>query len=339
MELTFRMMNTHRNYSLDTLRGISCIFVILIHYPFPGVWGAIIKSIGRTAIPFFFMLSGYYTNKNDINYTRTEIIKRVKKTTVICTGALVFSLLMEYIFFFREQSVYAFIKSYFDIDIIMRLIIWNDTGNINHLWFLFALLYCYLFLYILISHTSTNDYRAIDITAFLLWVGLIIFTEILPASGHNTKVFYYRNAFLTGFPFFWFGFRLKTKPFARNINYRFAFFFGIGLIIIERLLIGNIENSLGITLLSAVTFIEACNNPSWGGHNFLAALGREYSLLIYILHWYVIYVEYKIIDELRLFNIEWYSSISPILVILYSVAAAIVVKKTLLLVKGSFHKC
>lgn len=333
-------MNTHRNYSLDTLRGISCIFVILIHYPFPGIWGAIIKNICRTAIPFFFMLSGYYTNKNDIKKTRIEITKRIHKTTYVCAGAVVFSLLMEYIFFFRGQSVYAFIKNYFDVEKILKLIIWNDTGDITHLWFLFALIYCYLFAYVIFLFiTSQNDYRKVDITTFLIWMTLIIFAEILPFSGHKIDVFYFRNAYLMGVPFFWLGFRLKPKCFDINNNFRFVFFTGIGITIIERILIGNIETSLGITLLSVAIFIEAVNNPAREGSNVLTTLGREYSLLIYILHWYVIYVEYTIIDVLQLSDFHWYLNISPIFVILYSIAAAIVVKKLFLLIKGLFHIC
>ena len=332
-------MNTHRNNSLDTLRGISCIFVILIHYPFPGMWGAIIKSICRTSIPFFFMLSGYFTNKNNINDTSIEIVKRGKKTALILIGASMFSLLMEYIIFFRGQSVYSLIENYVDIGIIWRLIIWNDTGNVTHLWFLFALLYCYLIFYCLLFFISSkNNFILIDITAIFLWVVLIIFSEILPSVGHSVDVYYYRNALFTGFPFFWFGFRLKTKPLPlqRYIKFRLAFISGIGIVIIERLFIGSIENSIGISILSVVTFVEAVNYPAWGESNVLASLGREYSLLIYILHWFI-YVEYKIINELQFLNRYWYYIISPIFVILYSVAAAIVVKKAYSLLKGLFR--
>ncbi len=331
-------MNTHRNNSLDILRGIACIFVILIHYSFPGMGGALIKSICRTAIPFFFMLSGYYTNKNDKKSTHIEIVGRIKKTINICIGATVFSLLMEYIIFFRKQSIYEFIENYFDISKIWRLIIWNDSGSITHLWFLFALLYCYLFLYvILIFGMSKNTYGIIDITAFLLWVILIVLAEILPLFGNSLNIIYYRNALVTGFPFFWLGFRLKNNPFERLIHFKFALFLGIGIIFTERLLIGNLETSLGITILSVIVFIRAVNNPAWGEFHVLAVIGKDYSLLIYVLHWYVIYVEYKIINELWFLNSRWYLIISPIFVIIYSVTAAIVLKKAYSLVKGLFH--
>lgn len=89
--------------------------------------------------------------------------------------------------------------------------------------------------------------------------------------------------------------------------------------------------------MSVITFITAVNDPAWGEFHLLAVLGREYSLLVYILHWYVIFVEYKIINELRFLNGYWYLIISPLFVILYSVVAAIVVKKTYLLVKDVFH--
>lgn len=111
------------------------------------------------------------------------------------------------------------VNHYFNAAALRRLLIWNDTGSITHLWFLFALLYCYLFLYfILLPGTSKIDYRVIDVTAFLLWVVLIVFSEVLPIFSNNVNVIYYRNALFTGFPFFWFGLRLKTKPFEKKLH-------------------------------------------------------------------------------------------------------------------------
>ena len=48
------------NYCLDFIKGIACIFVVFFHCSFPGIMGMSIAAVGRFAVPFFFMVSGYF---------------------------------------------------------------------------------------------------------------------------------------------------------------------------------------------------------------------------------------------------------------------------------------
>ena len=64
-----------RNTFLDIIRGISCILIIFIHRPFPGLFGNIIQAIGRAGVAVFFIISGYYA----YNQSRITMIKRLPK--------------------------------------------------------------------------------------------------------------------------------------------------------------------------------------------------------------------------------------------------------------------
>ena len=57
-----------RNQNIDFFKGIACILIVFIHAPFPEFFGDyIIKPIARFAVPFFFMVSGYFLYHS--NYT------------------------------------------------------------------------------------------------------------------------------------------------------------------------------------------------------------------------------------------------------------------------------
>ena len=55
---------------LNALKIIAAFFVVGIHVHFPGDFGRGFIAVARFAVPFFFMVSGffsYYENKNAIN--------------------------------------------------------------------------------------------------------------------------------------------------------------------------------------------------------------------------------------------------------------------------------
>lgn len=53
-------MRGEHNNCLDFFKGIACLLIILVHVPFPGFFGEIIGALSRFAVPFFFMISGYF---------------------------------------------------------------------------------------------------------------------------------------------------------------------------------------------------------------------------------------------------------------------------------------
>lgn len=60
--------NKQYNYCLDFMKGIACLFVVWMHCEFPGKTGVIVQALSRFCVPFFFMVSGYFSgNMSKIN--------------------------------------------------------------------------------------------------------------------------------------------------------------------------------------------------------------------------------------------------------------------------------
>lgn len=50
-----------RNRTFDLFKWAAALFVLLLHVPFPGDVGGTVRMFARWAVPFFFMVSGYFT--------------------------------------------------------------------------------------------------------------------------------------------------------------------------------------------------------------------------------------------------------------------------------------
>ena len=53
-------MTKKYNYCLDFIKGLACIFVVLMHCEFPGLLGTAVQAVSRFCVPLFFMVSGYF---------------------------------------------------------------------------------------------------------------------------------------------------------------------------------------------------------------------------------------------------------------------------------------
>lgn len=59
------MQNVHRKShdGISILKGISCIIVLLLHMPLPGILGEIIDVSCHFAVILFFMITGYFMHQ------------------------------------------------------------------------------------------------------------------------------------------------------------------------------------------------------------------------------------------------------------------------------------
>ena len=55
------IIKSKRNQLLEAIRGAACILVVFCHFDIKGVIGTYIVAIARFAVPFFLILSGYYS--------------------------------------------------------------------------------------------------------------------------------------------------------------------------------------------------------------------------------------------------------------------------------------
>ena len=93
-------LNIMRNKSLDAGKAMAAFGVVFIHVSFPGQTGQIIKALARSAVPFFFMVSGYFCYYNRRNTDRgkritDKIPAKVQHILTLLAFALLFYLLWE----------------------------------------------------------------------------------------------------------------------------------------------------------------------------------------------------------------------------------------------------
>ena len=184
----------NRNYFIDFVKGIACIFIILMHVRFPAPWRTLMLSTMRFAVPFFFMVSGYFTYSPNKESRRTAC-KKVKHILKIVIGASIL-----YVLFAMVQIVLGVEKIQVNIsdqinwtffhngpldikdDLVLSkysLATWflfNVPTVISpQMWFLFALLYVYIIYLLLVNKISGKMYAIIP----LLWGGMLLLRKSL----------------------------------------------------------------------------------------------------------------------------------------------------------------
>ena len=151
-------------------------------------------------------------------------------------------------------------------------------------WFLFALLYVYIFYGIL---ERFNLRKFAYVLAAVLFVGYICLAQGAHLTGVNIPNMYYRNWLIEAFPFFMLGHWIHENQDRINISNK-----TLGTIItvstllcwVERWIMGR---DFGVNIITIpqvfALFVYGVKNPT-RHEGMLQRLGRDCSMLVYILH-------------------------------------------------------
>ena len=77
-------MNMQRNNTLELLKVFAAYMVVFIHVIFSGYVGTAIETLARFAVPFFFVISGFYS----YGISTQKIKKRIKKILILIVFAV-----------------------------------------------------------------------------------------------------------------------------------------------------------------------------------------------------------------------------------------------------------
>lgn len=266
----------HRNFSLDSLKTLCCIFVILEHLWFVCTWAEdSIEPLISMSVPLFFMISGY------CNQYETPAKKYWERWKRICK-ILFFSVLF-------YVGLYYCVDSWFNLsllqlpstkDDICRCILINDFHKIGrgHLWYLASYLYVLMFFAL---------FKKINFTKYYLLL-LLIVPNIITSISIND--FHASNNFLlVGIPCYSIG--MITNRYVNNENQTLKFFSGVIALFTSIMLSFGIHNSIAssvcqwIFAISLFCFIISVKQQH---PNVLSKIGEQYTLYIYIFHMAVI---------------------------------------------------
>ncbi len=212
------LMKNKENRFIYAVKFIACLFVITIHARIPGTVGDIVMCAARFAVPFFFAVSGRYlllgegeTPVTDISDIRRKLSGSITKLLKV-TG---FVYLIHLIFSFTVNMIYGtpvseYFYSKFNIIELRNFILFNSSRVIqdwsyvfDHLWFLFALLYVYVLIYIFAPVLRKWYKWLIVLLLFFLYFGELLQTyyPIRPFDISIRTPFMVRNWLFVGMPF------------------------------------------------------------------------------------------------------------------------------------------
>lgn len=319
-----------RNRCFDLIKGIACIAVVFMHCEFPGMFGTLVQAVTRWSVPLFFAVSGYFFRRETAEDCRRKAIHIIR----ITTAAVIFYIIFGILYHLLAGDLADHTASELTPTNIFAFVIFNSPIFINgHIWFLFALIYVYAAVAVMIK---LRLYPKLEKP---LCIGLLIMHFVLAygfyLAGHTLQGGFYRNWLFEGLPFFFAGNLFYKAAADRDETQRErmkipAFIFiigGLALSIAERLMIGrdfSVHISSVIVLAGLMLFAQRGKEPK--GTQPLIRLGEVYSLYVYIVH-PAIYLTWDMLTE-KYFTNSSMLWIRPIVTVLISILIAVGIVRT-----------
>ncbi len=281
-------MASKRNSSIDVFRLVAMALVIIQHYRIfnmdtPGaLWTSFYC---RIAVPFFFMVSGYFSWRDDPDKRVTSLKRQISTIGGILVGSMIFLLVWDCVIGFTIRC---------NTDNLMRLVLFNEPKFLfghAHMWYMLALIYVFI---VGLGVEKLKLHKLAYIAAPILFVGGIALDFYLFSHGPRYAC-YTRNFLFDGLPFFYLGQMMHRK----EDGLLRVFTKGRSLLMLlvaivcmwaEATLMMKLGQDISrtfyfsIPLLSFGVFMVLLNFPSIGAGTFIAKYARDASLIIYVVH-------------------------------------------------------
>jgi len=277
------------NSFLYALKAFAAFAVVYIHYGWPAPVGTPIKALAEFAVPIFFMISGYYVFDKD----NAGVKKSIKKTFLLFLAAnivyFVFNLFTSLIG--AGEGVTANVSRLTDLKKWWELLAFNKPmfPYTIHLWYLSALLYCYIFIF-LINKTRLRKfiYILIPVLPFVSLIAGNFMTDL----GITNQAVLREDWIVEGMPFFLLGdlihkYQVAILEKAKKMPAILVLImiFGAALKLLEIYVFSiPFELCVGIYILVIPLFILALLYPEKFSGSVMANIGKKYSSYIYLWH-------------------------------------------------------
>lgn len=273
-------MDMNKNESLYFIKAIACFLVVNIHYPYLPLLG----FLGSFAVPFFFLVSGYYSYSSNYIAMDNVVKRRTNKILVMTIISFLFYMLASNIIIDGFDN-----KTLFSADNWKGALLYNSTSFVSvHLWYLLAILYVYL-----IYRFVINRYKLHNIF-YMLSIGLLILNVVLPVMNTGIRL---PGFLFVGLPFFMIGNffgkykdinfnRLKMKKYIE-----WTILIAIILITIVEYAYGREKLGISICgiLWAVYLLVYSISNPNKLSNRYICAIGEKHASNIYIFHMFFIW--------------------------------------------------
>lgn len=328
-------LKNHRNYCLLFFEIVACIFIIFIHISFPGKIGYLLSWFARFGVPLFFVVAGYYMIRP--NTDKASLRRKMKKRIIHVSILLLFSALLYFtisIFLNRNDLSSFFIKT-FSIRNLLYFILLNRPFFSAHNWFLLAMLYSYIIVYLFPWVFLGKNWRLICI------VSILIVTIVLHIMSYQIDTIFeekdlrliaFRNWFFNGLPFIALGILLKKNEYLfekiKTTLIVVVLTISCILMVVEMYLYGkflNAEIEFNFFNIVFVVFIIALSTkvPKLFSSLKLLNMKESWTTYVYVFHPAIITLVSGVFVKSSLDNYQFAPYIKPIIVVLFSIFLAI----------------
>ncbi len=323
-----------RNQSMEVCKLLAAGFVVFLHARFPDRIGELTDCISRCAVPLFFMISGYFNYGADCK----ALSRRTKHAvSLVLWGSLADIVLGSVLSELSSGSFLGYFRAALpNLRILTDWILLQAHPFGGHLWYLNALVICYLLLwgYVRFREDREPDYCGLYSVCFVLFVGLVLIDVVSPLLNHYTYYPLVHTAWFLGIPMFGAGLFLREhrerliRVFGLNSGKLLLLFTaGIGVNVLQMYTCGLGIIPFGTIFAVPALLLYLAQHPvicetGWGKK--LVSKCGIWSTWIYILHIQVIYYYDKLFrSELAAFLGEREPWLRPMIVLAASAVAAV----------------
>lgn len=195
-----------RNPTFDILKCVLSFWVICIHKSFPGVIGEIINTVARTAVPLFFMITGFFYI--DVK-ARDNEKKQIRKIFLLMIISNVTYFILELLIAVTKGhgATLEFIHG-LNFERFINFLLFNDTRICPPLWYLSALLYVLIIIRV-VHHRNIKV--EIILVGVMLSVGECFGEFAMFIFGRSFPEYLSRNFLFIGLPYFLIGCIIRNK--------------------------------------------------------------------------------------------------------------------------------
>lgn len=279
-------------YSIDALRIIAAFFVVAIHFSFQGVIGEIVWINSYFAVPFFYIVSGFFIKVKKNEKIENVIKRRMKHICkLFLYTAFVYVLInIFYFLIYKKMDAYNWIISQCSPEKMFDFVIFNVWPFVigGAIWFLQAMIYSYFAILLLIKT------KLIKFEIYII-IGLLALNAILGEFSTLLHVPTVMASWITrALPYMLLGHYLsnnidKIRKIKKSYLYA-VILISIIMCLMEYYILeyysvlGYTGHYQGNTVLALILVIFFIQNPLMMKDSVLYKLGKKYSLSIYLIH-------------------------------------------------------
>ena len=243
------------NQSMDLCKLIASVFVVLIHIGLTDESGWVFNCLARFGVPVFFAISGYFSLNADCGRIKKRACHILKIFIVSSVGYFIWQCVRIQIF--GNISVSEYLEGILTEANISRWFLIGHNPFAGHLWYLHAILTCYVLLWIYVRFFDGKvNYNVFYILGAVGMLIQIAFGSYTAAAGVASYSLIYRNGLFFGLPMFAAGMFIREYSSVIKEKFRLNAFKEIGLVIFGILLSLIQWKGSGLVEMPVGTLIE-----------------------------------------------------------------------------------